>query len=178
MSHLPPLVRERTDALDALGNTTAATGKGFAIGSAILTALALLQAFSTEAGITSVSLLEKDVMSGLIFGACLPYIFSALTMTAVGDAAMSIIVEVRRQFKEIDGLLEGRPGVKADHTKCVDISTKSSLKKMILPGLLSIIAPVLIGFAGRQKMLAGLLGGSLSSGFLLAVTMANAGGKY
>nr|CAG4709399.1 unnamed protein product [Naegleria fowleri] len=178
MSHLPPLVRERTDALDALGNTTAATGKGFAIGSAILTALALLQAFSTEAGITSVSLLEKDVMSGLIFGACLPYIFSALTMTAVGDAAMSIIVEVRRQFKEIDGLLEGRPGVKADHTKCVDISTKSSLKKMILPGLLSIIAPVLIGFAGRQKMLAGLLGGSLSSGFLLAVTMANAGGAW
>ncbi|KAG2388381.1 hypothetical protein C9374_000545 [Naegleria lovaniensis] len=178
MSHLPPLVRERTDALDALGNTTAATGKGFAIGSAILTALALLQAFATESGITTVSLLEKEVMSGLIVGACLPYIFSALTMTAVGDAAMSIIVEVRRQFKEIDGLLEGRPGVKADHTKCVDISTKSSLKKMILPGLLSIIAPVLIGFAGRQKMLAGLLGGSLSSGFLLAVTMANAGGAW
>ncbi|KAL9652584.1 hypothetical protein ABK040_000151 [Willaertia magna] len=179
LSELPPEVRERTDALDALGNTTAATGKGFAIGSAILTALALMQAYTAEAGIvTGVNVMEKEVISGLLIGACLPFVFAALTMTAVGDSAMAIIVEVRRQFKEIDGLLEGRPGVKADYARCVDISTKSALKQMILPGLLTVVIPIIVGFAGRQKMLAGLLMGSLSSGFLLAVTMANAGGAW
>jgi K(+)-stimulated pyrophosphate-energized sodium pump len=178
MAQLPGEVRERTDALDALGNTTAATGKGFAIGSAVLTALALLNAFANASGVTTISLLEKEVMAGIIFGACLPYIFSALTMTAVAEAAMQIIIEVRRQFKEIPGLLEGKRGVNADHAACVDISTKSALQKMIAPGVLSILAPIAIGFAGRQKMLAGLLTGSISSGFLLAVTMANAGGAW
>jgi K(+)-stimulated pyrophosphate-energized sodium pump len=178
MAELPDDVREKTDALDALGNTTAATGKGFAIGSAILTALALLNAFSSAAGITTISLLEKEVISGILLGSCLPYIFSSLTMTAVAEAAMQIIIEVRRQFKEIDGLLEGRPGVNADHRKCVDISTQSALKKMIAPGLLVVIVPIAVGFAGRQKMLGGVLAGAIASGSLLAITMANAGGAW
>ncbi len=178
MANLPAEIRERTDALDALGNTTAATGKGFAIGSAVLTALALMNAFTRAAGIKSVDLLQKEVIAGLLIGTCLPFIFAALTMTAVGDAAMSIIYEVRRQFREIDGLLEGRKGVKAEHKKCVDIATKASLRKMIAPGLLSVLAPIVIGFAGRQGMLAGLLSGSIASGFLLAVTMSNAGGAW
>jgi len=117
-------------------------------------------------------------MAGIIFGSCLPYIFSALTMTAVAEAAMQIIVEVRRQFNEIPGLLEGKKGVNADHAACVDICTKSALQKMIAPGVLAILAPIVIGFTGRQKMLAGMLTGSISSGFLLAVTMANAGGAW
>jgi len=178
MAELPPEVRERTDALDALGNTTAATGKGFAIGSAVLTALALMSAFARAAGISSVDLLQKEVISGLLVGASLPFVFAALTMTAVGDAAMSIIFEVRRQFREIEGLLEGRRGVRAEHKKCVDIATKASLRKMILPGLLAVIAPIAIGLAGRQQMLAGMLSGAISSGFLLAVTMSNAGGAW
>lgn len=171
MAGLPAEVRERTDALDALGNTTAATGKGFAIGSAVLTALALLNAFARASGITSVNVLEFQVISGLLIGACLPFVFAALTMTAVGDAAMAIIVEVRKQFRTIPGLLEGRKGVVADHKKCVAIATTSSLKKMIIPGLLAVAAPVCIGFAGKQKMLAGLLAGCITSGFVLAVTM-------
>jgi K(+)-stimulated pyrophosphate-energized sodium pump len=178
MAELPHEVRERTDALDALGNTTAATGKGFAIGSAVLTALALMNAFASAGGIKSVDILKKEVISGLLIGTCLPFVFAALTMTAVGDAAMAIIFEVRRQFREIDGLLEGRRGVKAEHKKCVDIATKASLKKMILPGLLAVSAPIAIGLAGRQEMLAGMLSGSIASGFLLAVTMANAGGAW
>jgi len=178
MSELPEFVRERTDALDALGNTTAATGKGFAIGSAVLTSLALLNAFANSSGITVISLLDKEVISGIILGACLPYIFAALTMTAVAEAAMSIIIEVRRQFKTIEGLLQGKEGVQADHAKCVDISTRASLRKMLAPGIVSVFAPIAVGFAGRQKMLGGLLAGSISSGFLLAVTMANAGGAW
>lgn len=178
MADLPKYIRERTDALDALGNTTAATGKGFAIGSAVLTSLALLNAFASASGINIISLLDKEVISGIILGACLPYVFAALTMTAVAEAAMNIIVEVRRQFKTIPGLLKGKKGVNADHTKCVDISTQSSLKKMVAPGLLSVCAPIAVGFAGRQKMLGGLLAGAISSGFLLAVTMANAGGAW
>jgi len=178
MAELPAEVREKTDALDALGNTTAATGKGFAIGSAVLTALALMNAFTRAAGITSVDLLQKEVIAGLLIGTCLPFIFAALTMTAVGDAAMAIIYEVRRQFREIDGLLEGRKGVKAEHKKCVDIATKASLRKMIAPGLLAVLAPIAIGLAGRQAMLAGMLCGAIASGFLLAVTMSNAGGAW
>jgi K(+)-stimulated pyrophosphate-energized sodium pump len=171
MAELPAEVRDRTDALDALGNTTAATGKGFAIGSAVLTALALMNAYARAAGVKSIDLLEKEVIAGLLVGSCLPYIFAALTMTAVGDAAMAIMFEVRRQFRETEGLLEGRKGVVADHTKCVDIATKSSLRKMIVPGLLAIIAPIAVGFAGPtgSKILAGLLAGSIASGFLLAV---------
>jgi len=178
MAHLPEEVREKTDALDALGNTTAATGKGFAIGSAVLTSLALLNAYANAGGVTTISLLDKEVISGVIFGSCLPYIFSALTMTAVAEAAMQIIVEVRKQFAEIKGLREGVKGVKGDHTRCVDISTQSALKKMIAPGLLAVIAPIAIGFAGRQKMLGGLIAGSIASGSLLAITMSNAGGAW
>lgn len=178
MSELPPQVRERTDALDALGNTTAATGKGFAIGSAVLTALALMSAFTRAGGITSINILEYQVISGLLIGSCLPFIFAALTMTAVGDAAMAVIVEVRRQFHTIPGLLEGKKGVYADHKACVDISTKSALQMMILPGVLAVVAPIIVGIAGRQKMLGGMLAGSIASGFLLAVTMANAGGAW
>eukprot|EP00818_Percolomonas_sp_WS_P010393 CAMPEP_0117440960 /NCGR_PEP_ID=MMETSP0759-20121206/3370_1 /TAXON_ID=63605 /ORGANISM="Percolomonas cosmopolitus, Strain WS" /LENGTH=748 /DNA_ID=CAMNT_0005232763 /DNA_START=408 /DNA_END=2654 /DNA_ORIENTATION=- len=178
MSELPPEVRERTDALDALGNTTAATGKGFAIGSAVLTSLALMNAYTRAAGISSVNVLDSLVIGGLLLGALLPFVFAALTMTAVGDAAMTIIKEVRRQFATIDGLLEGRPGVKAEHRKCIDQCTKASLRKMILPGFIAISAPIVVGFIGRQKMLGGLLAGSISSGFLLAVTMSNAGGAW
>jgi K(+)-stimulated pyrophosphate-energized sodium pump len=178
MAELPHEVRNITDALDALGNTTAATGKGFAIGSAVLTSLALLNAFASAGGVTTISLLDKEVISGVILGSTLPYIFSALTMTAVAEAAMQIIVEIRRQFREIDGLLEGREGVNADHRKCVDISTQSSLKKMIAPGVLAVVCPIAIGFAGKQKMLGGLLAGSIASGSLLAITMANAGGAW
>jgi K(+)-stimulated pyrophosphate-energized sodium pump len=178
MSELPDYVRERTDALDALGNTTAATGKGFAIGSAVLTALALLQAFARASGVTEMNLLTKEVLAGVILGACMPFIFAALTMTAVASAAMQIIVEVRRQFREIEGLIEGKPGVHADHRKCVDISTKAALKRMIIPGLLTVLIPAIVGFAGGQRMLSGLLTGAISSGCLLAITMANAGGAW
>jgi len=180
MAELPADVRDKTDALDALGNTTAATGKGFAIGSAVLTALALMNAYARAAGVRSIDLLEKEVIAGLLIGSCLPYIFAALTMTAVGDAAMSIMFEVRRQFRDTEGLLEGRKGVVADHARCVDIATKSSLKKMVLPGLLAVLAPPALGFMGPSgiKILAGMLSGSIASGFLLAVTMANAGGAW
>lgn len=178
MAGLPEEVRERTDALDALGNTTAATGKGFAIGSAVLTALALMSAFTKASGITTVDLLDPRVICGMLIGTCLPFVFAALTMLAVGDSAMAIIVEVRRQFKEIDGLLEGRKGVKADYAKCVDISTKAALWKMIPPGVLAVLTPLVIGFGGGQQMLGGLLAGAIASGFLLAVTMANAGGAW
>eukprot|EP01027_Heterolobosea_sp_BB2_P014398 GEZU01020683.1.p1 GENE.GEZU01020683.1~~GEZU01020683.1.p1 ORF type:complete len:699 (-),score=330.15 GEZU01020683.1:117-2213(-) len=178
LSELPEEVREKTDALDALGNTTAATGKGFAIGSAVLTSLALMNAFTTASKISVVNVLDKMVISGILVGACLPFIFSSLTMTAVGESAMAIITEVRRQFATIDGLLEGRPGVRPDTARCVDISTKAALRKMILPGLLSVAAPIAVGFLGRGKMLAGLLIGSITSGFLLAVMMANAGGAW
>jgi K(+)-stimulated pyrophosphate-energized sodium pump len=178
MSELPEEVRERTDALDALGNTTAATGKGFAIGSAVLTAIALLSAYSKAGGISNINLLEKESLSGVLIGSCLPFVFSSLTMSAVGTAAMSIIREVRRQFAEIPGLLRGDPNVHADYKKCVEISTKSALIKMIVPGLVAILVPIVCGFVGRQKMLGGLLTGSIISGFLLAVTMANAGGAW
>lgn len=178
MAGLPEEVRERTDALDALGNTTAATGKGFAIGSAVLTALALMSAFTKASGVDVVDLLDPRVICGMLIGTCLPFVFAALTMLAVGDSAMAIIVEVRRQFKEIDGLLEGKKGAKADYAKCVDISTKAALWKMLPPGILAVVTPLIIGFGGRQQMLGGLLAGAISCGFLLAVTMANAGGAW
>ncbi|MDP6666301.1 MAG: sodium-translocating pyrophosphatase [Dehalococcoidia bacterium] len=177
-AHLEPEVRERTDALDALGNTTAATGKGFAIGSAVLTALALLVAYSFVTGITNLDLLNPRVLMGTIIGGLLPFLFSGLTMQAVGTAAGSMIEEVRRQFREIPGLREGREGVKPDAARAVAISTEGALKAMVLPGLIAIIAPILIGSVMGAAALGGLLAGSIVSGFLLAIFMANAGGAW
>lgn len=176
MAHLPPEVRQRTDALDSLGNTTAATGKGFAIGSAVLTALALLGAYMDAASIRTLNLLTPTVLPGLLIGAMLPFLFTALTMTAVGKAAKEIVLEVRRQFREIAGLMEGN--AKPDYARAVDISTRSALREMIVPGLLAVITPVLAGFLLGKEGLAGLLVGAISAGFLLAVMMANAGGAW
>ena len=173
---LDPKVRERTDALDALGNTTAATGKGFAIGSAVLTALALMAtygtvAFGTDITSLSLNLMDPKVLVGTIIGGLLPFVFAGLTMQAVGTAAGEMIEEVRRQFREIPGLKEGKKGVKPDAAKAVEISTTGSLKAMIVPGLLAIITPILVGslpFLGSHA-LGGLLAGSIVSGFLLAI---------
>lgn len=178
MSHLPPEVRERTDALDSLGNTTAATGKGFAIGSAVLTALALMAAYIQAAGLkpSDLSLLDPEMIPGLLIGAMLPYLFAALTMTAVGKAAFEIVMEVRRQFKEIPGLMEGTG--KPDYKTCVDISTKSALREMVIPGALAVVVPLLVGFILGKEAVAGMLVGAISSGFVLAVMMANAGGAW
>lgn len=176
MSNLPKEVRTRTDALDSLGNTTAATGKGFAIGSAVLTALALIGAYATAAGIESLDLLDPTMLPGILIGAMLPFLFSALTMTAVGKAAFAIVLEVRRQFKEIPGLMEGTG--KPDYKTCVDISTKGALREMILPGTMAVLAPLVVGFVLGAEALAGMLVGATASGFLLAVMMANAGGAW
>ncbi|MFH1916487.1 MAG: sodium-translocating pyrophosphatase [Nanoarchaeota archaeon] len=178
MAGLPKSVRKRTDALDSAGNTTAAIGKGFAIGSAGLTALALFSAFSSEAGISVISLTNPVVIIGLFIGGTLPFIFSSLTMRAVGRAAYAVVVEVRRQFKEIPGLLAGKPGVKPDSVRCVDISTRSALREMIVPGLLAVVAPVAVGMILGVEALGGLLAGSLVTGVLLAIMMANAGGAW
>jgi K(+)-stimulated pyrophosphate-energized sodium pump len=176
MAHLPSEVRQRTDALDSLGNTTAATGKGFAIGSAILTALALLAAYVTAAKIDDLNLLAPTMLPGILIGAMMPYLFSALTMTAVGKAAQEIVVEVRRQFAEIEGLMEGTG--KPDYAACVGISTKTALREMIIPGTLAVVVPLVVGTVLGKEALAGLLVGTMSSGFLLAVMMANAGGAW
>jgi len=201
MAELPPEVRERTDKLDAVGNTTAAIGKGFAIASAALTALALFAAFMQTAKINSIDISNPIVMVGLLLGAMLPFVFSALAMNAVGKAAMSMIEEVRRQFKELPKLkaaldvmkkydsdlskaskadlktFEEADGV-AEYSKCVDISTKAALKEMIFPGLLAITVPVIIGFFGGAEMLGGLLAGVTSSGVLMAIFQSNAGGAW
>ena len=173
---LAPEVRQRTDALDALGNTTAATGKGFAIGSAGLTALALLAAYSQAADLDGIDLLKHTTLAGLLVGSMLPFLFSAMTMRAVGRAAFSIVNEVRRQFREIPGLMEGtgRP----EYAKCVDISTGGALKEMVLPGLIAVGTPLVIGFVLGTEALGGLLIGSVGAGFVLAITMANAGGAW
>ena len=176
MSHLPEEVRQRTDALDSLGNTTAATGKGFAIGSAILTALALLAAYVTAAKIDNLNILGPTMLPGILIGAMMPYLFSALTMMAVGKAAHQIVVEVRRQFREIPGLMEGTG--KPDYATCVGISTESALREMILPGALAVVVPIVVGHVLGKEALAGMLVGTMSSGFLLAVMMANAGGAW
>ncbi len=176
MAHLPSEVRQRTDALDSLGNTTAATGKGFAIGSAILTALALLAAYVTAAKIDNLNLLAPTMLPGILIGAMMPYLFSALTMTAVGKAAQEIVVEVRRQFATIEGLMEGT--AKPDYAACVGISTETALREMIIPGALAVIVPIVVGMVLGKEALAGLLVGTMSSGFLLAVMMANAGGAW
>ena len=175
-AQLDPEVRERTDALDALGNTTAATGKGFAIGSAALTSLALLAAFAIAAEIKVVDLMDHKTIVGVLFGAMLPFLFSAFTMKAVGRAAMSIVNEVRRQFREIPGLMEGTAD--PDYNECVDIATKGALKEMIIPGLMAVAAPLATGFILGVEALGGMLIGAVGSGFMLAIMMATAGGAW
>jgi len=175
MSHLGSDVRARTDKLDAVGNTTAAIGKGFAIGSAALTALALFSAYRTTAGIDVIDLTEPRVMGGLFIGAMLPFLFSSMAMQAVGRAAYQMIEEVRRQFKTIPGLLEGT--ATADYARCVDISTRGSIQAMIAPGLLAVVTPIVVGFYDPSA-LAGLLAGVTTSGVMMAIFQANAGGAW
>jgi K(+)-stimulated pyrophosphate-energized sodium pump len=178
MSGLPPEIRQRTDALDSLGNTTAATGKGFAIGAAGLTALALLLSYvnAVEIEMADISLLDPRVIAGLFLGALLPAIFCALTLNAVGKTSFSIVNEVRRQFREIKGLMEGT--AKPDYTRCVDICTRSSLKQMLIPGVITIAAPVIIGVLLGPLALGGFLVGAIVTGFILAITFSNAGGSW
>lgn len=176
MSHQPHEVRERTDRLDAVGNTTAAIGKGFAIGSAAMTALALFAAFSQQARIGGIDLTKPLVMAGIFVGGMLPFLFSSMAMRAVGEAAMDMIEEVRRQFREIPGLLEGT--AKPDTARCVDISTQAAIKRMVLPGALAVVTPVLVGFTAGPEALGGLLAGVTVSGVLLAIFMSNAGGAW
>lgn len=180
MSHLPPEVRKKTDALDTLGNTTAATGKGFAIGSAALTALALIAAYKDQVALygkeMNLSLMNPNVLVGLFIGGMLPFFFCSMTMRAVGRAAGKIVMEVRRQFKEITGLMEGR--AKPDYAGCVTIATAAAQKEMIAPSLLAIIAPILIGLLIGVEGEVGLLTGATVTGFVLAVMMANSGGAW
>ncbi len=175
---LEPDVRERTDALDSLGNTTAATGKGFAIGSAALTALALMAAYANavDLGDEGVNLLDARVLVGLFIGGMLPFLFSSLTMQAVGRAASAMVNEVRRQFREIPGIMDGTG--QPEYARCVDISTRGALREMILPGLLAVAAPIVVGYTMGAAALGGMLIGSIVGGFMLAVTMANAGGAW
>ena len=201
MAELPAEVRERTDKLDAVGNTTAAIGKGFAIASAALTALALFSAFMQVANVTAIDVSKPRVMAGLLVGGMLPFVFSALSMNAVGRAAMSMIEEVRRQFKDIpelkaaleimrkydadiskananDRAIFDAADGKADYEKCVEISTKASIKEMVMPGLLAILVPVIVGFLGGAEMLGGLLAGVTTCGILMAIFQSNAGGAW
>jgi K(+)-stimulated pyrophosphate-energized sodium pump len=202
MAELPKEVRQRTDKLDAVGNTTAAIGKGFAIGSAALTALALFAAFMTTAGITTIDISKPVVMAGLLLGGMLPFLFSSLSINAVGKAAMDMIQEVRRQFKTIpeltnaldamrrnDGkemvdwskedqaIFEAADG-KAEYGKCVEISTKASIREMVLPGMIAVLSPVLVGFIGKAEMLGGLLAGVTVCGVLMAIFQSNSGGAW
>jgi K(+)-stimulated pyrophosphate-energized sodium pump len=176
MSQQKPEVRQRTDRLDAVGNTTAAIGKGFAIGSAALTALALFAAYTRVVGLESIDVSQPLVMAGLLVGAMLPFLFSSLAMRAVGAAAFDMIEEVRRQFREVVGLMEGES--RPDYAACVDIATKAALRKMVAPGLIAVLTPVLVGFLATPAMLAGVLTGITVSGVLLAIFMANAGGSW
>jgi len=175
-AHLPPEVRDRTDALDSLGNTTAATGKGFAIGSAVLTSLALMVTYAQTVGISSFNLLDVDVLIGLLLGALMPFIFGAITMGAVGRAAMAMVNEVRRQFRENPGIMEGT--VQPDYARTVDIATTGALREMIVPGVLAVAVPILVGIFLGPEALGGLLVGSIGSGAVLALMMANAGGAW
>lgn len=176
MSHLDKSVRKITDQLDAMGNTTAAIGKGFAIGSAALTALALFTAYTQAANIPSIDITSATVIVGLFLGGMLPFFFSALTMEAVGRAAFEMIEEVRRQFREIPGLMAGK--AKPDYARCVDISTAAALKQMVVPGLLAVLVPVATGLVLGAEALGGLLAGAMITGVLMAIFMANAGGAW
>jgi K(+)-stimulated pyrophosphate-energized sodium pump len=176
MSELPPDVREKTDILDAVGNTTAATGKGFAIASAALTALALFAAFVGIAGIDGIDIYKADVLAALFIGGMIPFIFSSLAIAAVGRAAMAMVEEVRRQFREIPGILEGTG--KPEYEKCVAISTKASLREMMLPGAIAIIAPIVVGFAFGAEPLGGMLAGATVTGVLMGMFQNNAGGAW
>lgn len=176
MSHQKKEVRQITDTLDAVGNTTAAMGKGFAIGSAALTALALFSSYGIAVGLSAIDVMNPNVFIGLTIGAMLPFLFSSMTILAVGNAAGEVVVEVRRQFKEIKGLMEGKTD--PDYSKCIAISTHSALKEMVPPGILAVIAPILVGLVLGAGALGGLLAGSVVSGFMLAITMSNAGGSW
>lgn len=178
MSGLGLSVRKITDSLDSLGNTTAAMGKGFAIGSAALTALALFSAYAAAAKLESINLTDPYVITGTFIGGLLPFVVGAMTMTSVGRAAGKMVDEIRRQFREIPGLLEGREGVKPDPEKCVDISTKAALREMILPGVLAAVMPVIVGLFLGKEALGGMLGGATVTGVLLALLMANSGGAW
>ena len=176
MSGLPKVVRERTDNLDSVGNTTAAAGKGFAIASAALTALALFAAFVSLAGINSIDIFKADVLAGLFVGAMIPFIFSSLAIAAVGKAAMDMVKEVRRQFKEIPGIMEGTAA--HEYEKCVEISTKASIREMLIPGAIPLVVPVLVGFVFGPEVLGGVLAGVTVSGVLMGIFQNNAGGAW
>ena len=176
MAGLGKKVRERAEKLDAVGNTTAAMGKGFAIGSAALTALALFSSYSIAANLKGINVAEPTVIVGLFIGALLPFLFSSFTMNAVGKAANQMIDEIRRQFKNIKGIMTGK--AKPDYNKCIEISTEAALKEMIVPGAIAVLSPIIIGLLLGPEALGGMLAGAITSGFLLALLMANAGGAW
>ena len=176
MSYLAESVREITDSLDAVGNTTAAMGKGFAIGSAALTAMALFMSYAQQVNLSAINILSYTTIIGLLIGGMLPFLFSAFTMESVSKAAYSMIEEVRRQFREIPGIMEGKS--KPDYTKCVDISTKAALREMIIPGVMAVVAPIIIGFLLGTEAVGGMLAGSLVTGVMMAIFMSNAGGAW